>query len=202
MQSKTNNRRKPEILDLSNGQLGYLADCFSATQSKVFFTALQNKVNWTQRNLYIYGKQVTMPRLIAWYADPNIQYRYSGQLSEHNDWLPELLTIKTIVEAYCNCRFNGALLNYYRNGQDSMSWHSDDEKALGKNPCIASVSFGAERKFKLRHRQLKQHKLDLMLANGSLLFMQGETQHFWQHQLPKTQRPVPPRINITFRYIL
>lgn len=187
---------------LSDGRLSYYPNAFTADESEAFLNRLRNTANWTRRELKLYGRSIMMPRLIAWYADPGVVYEYSGQTSPHNDWTPELLSIKTRAETICGHTFNGALLNYYRDGNDSMSWHSDDEKSLGPNPVVASVSFGATRIFKLRHRRNRSAKpLSLPLTAGSLLIMSGETQHHWQHHLPKTRKKIGERINITFRRI-
>lgn len=187
---------------IPDGELHYYPDAFTADESTAFLRQLRETICWTRREIRLYGRHIIMPRLIAWYGDPGVEYEYSGQTSPHNTWTTELLAIKTRIEAISGLTFNGALLNYYRDGNDSMSWHSDDEKSLGLNPVIASVSFGATRAFKLRHRQNRSIKpLSLPLTSGSLLIMCGETQHHWQHQLPKTRKEIGERINITFRRI-
>jgi len=191
-----------ELISIPDGELHYYPHAFTVGESAAFLDSLRDNINWTYRELMLYGRRIMMPRLIAWYADPGVTYEYSGQSSPHNDWTPELLAIKTRVETLSRHLFNGALLNYYRDGNDSMSWHSDDEKSLGRNPVIASVSFGATRVFKLRHRHDRSIKsMSLPLTTGSLLIMRGETQHHWQHQLPKTRKETGERINITFRRI-
>ncbi len=142
-----------------------------------------------------------LPRLTAWYGDEGKSYTYSG-IEQHPDpWTPTLKLIKSKVEEILEVTFNTVLLNLYRDGKDSVSWHSDDELELGENPIIASVSFGAVRRFSLKHKISKDYKIDLDLPNGSLLLMKGETQHFWQHQIAKTSKSVQPRINLTFRMI-
>lgn len=187
---------------IPGGELHYYPGAFTADESTALLAKLRDTVNWTRREIRLYGRRIMMPRLIAWYADPGVEYEYSGQSSPHNDWTSELLAIKVRVETISRHTFNGALLNFYRDGNDSMSWHSDDEKSLGVNPVIASVSFGATRVFQLRHRRDRSIKpLTLALASGSLLIMSGETQHHWQHRLPKTQKATGERINITLRRI-
>lgn len=187
---------------IPGGELHYFPGAFTAAESAAFLMKLRDTVNWTRREIRLYGRRLMMPRLIAWYADPGVEYEYSGLASPHNDWTPELLAVKSRIETISRYAFNGALLNFYRDGNDSMSWHSDDERSLGINPVIASVSFGATRAFKLRHRSDRSIKpLDLALTAGSLLIMSGETQHHWQHQLPKTKKATGERINITFRRI-
>jgi len=138
--------------------------------------------------------------LTAWYGDNDKPYSFSGITLNAKSWTTELLEIKNKIETRFNVKFNSVLLNLYRNGQDSISWHSDAEKELGINPVIASLNFGATRKFQLRHIQTKQ-KIEIELTHGSLLIMQGELQHFWQHQVPKTNLPVGERINLTYRLI-
>lgn len=191
-----------QSIAIPGGELHYYPGAFTVQESAAFLMKLRNTVNWTRREIQLYGRRIMMPRLIAWYADDGMEYEYSGQASLRNDWTPELLTIKTRVETISRYAFNGALLNFYRDGNDSMSWHSDDERSLGVNPVIASVSFGATRVFKLRHRRDRSiEPLTLSLTSGSLLIMRGETQRHWQHQLPKTKKVTGERINITFRRI-
>jgi alkylated DNA repair dioxygenase AlkB len=142
-----------------------------------------------------------IPRLTAWYGDQGKSYTYSGIEQHPEHWHPTLKLIKSKIEQIAQISFNSVLINLYRNGKDSVSWHSDDEPELGENPIIASVSFGATRRFYLRHKHSKNHKIDIDLASGSFLLMQGETQHFWQHQIAKTAKEIQPRINLTFRII-
>lgn len=149
----------------------------------------------------MFGKLLPMPRLTAWYGDKG--YTYSGLHNKPQPWLPVLLELKERVEQASGNKYNSVLLNLYRTGQDSMGWHSDDEAELGNEPAIASLSFGGERKFSFRHRtrkDLKSQSIDL--AHGSLLLMQGATQHHWLHQVPKTARAMTPRINLTFRKVV
>jgi len=158
---------------------------------------------WKEDTFKIYGKEVPVPRLIAWYGEPGRDYRYSRIVMEPQPWTPPLLEIKALVESPpgAGSRFNSVLLNYYRDGRDSVSWHSDDEPELGPAPVIASVSLGATRKFQLRHRSQGGLRHSLELVHGSLLIMRGPTQRCWQHQVPKTARDVGPRINLTFRTV-
>lgn len=146
----------------------------------------------------IVGKKIEFPRLIAWYGADDQPYSFSGITLQPNSWTNELLEIKNKIEPVANVTFNKVLLNLYRNGKDSVSWHTDAELALGKNSIIASVNFGATRKFQLRHIKTKE-KLEIQLTHGSLLIMQGELQHYWQHQVPKTIKKIGERINLTFR---
>jgi alkylated DNA repair dioxygenase AlkB len=138
---------------------------------------------------------------VAWYGDDFMKYTYSGFTKTAILWTPELLQLKQLVEDHCKMSFNSCLLNYYHNGQEGMAWHSDDEKELEKNGTIASISFGAGRRFVFKHKQLSS-KVELVLENGSLLIMKGETQQFWLHSLPVSKKVVAPRINLTFRKIV
>jgi alkylated DNA repair dioxygenase AlkB len=143
-----------------------------------------------------------VPRLTAWHGDPGAVYTYSNIRMEPEPWTPLLESIRDRVSEFCKAEFNSVLLNLYRDGNDSMGWHSDDEKELGPQPTIASLSFGAERTFKFRHKFNRSLKHSMTLSHGSLMVMQGETQALWQHSLPKTRKKVFPRINLTFRRIL
>ncbi|MEM7372190.1 MAG: alpha-ketoglutarate-dependent dioxygenase AlkB [Bacteroidota bacterium] len=193
---------KLEEIPIPDGELWYHASFFSETDSNRFFTALKSDIDWRQEEILIFGKKIPQPRLVAWYGDSGISYTYSGLRLLATPWTPSLLQIKQKIESATGCRFNSVLLNLYRHGQDSMSWHSDDEPELGRNPVIASVSFGGIRRFHLRHKHKQdQARVRLDLAHGSLLIMKGETQHNWQHQISKTARNIAPRINLTFRWI-
>jgi alkylated DNA repair dioxygenase AlkB len=163
---------------------------------------LANSIQWRQDEIKMFGKKVLIPRLNAWYGEKDALYSYSGIQLMPNSWTPELLEIKEIVEAKTQTKFNGVLINLYRNGNDSMGWHSDDEKELGINPTIASVSLGASRTFRLRSKDDKKKIIKLSLTHGSLLVMKGNTQHYWQHDIPKEKNIDKPRINLTFREIV
>lgn len=142
------------------------------------------------------------PRKIAFQGDTGISYVYSGDVYRAEPWHADVAALRTEIERETGCRFNSVLLNLYRDGRDSMGWHSDDETELGPCPTIASVSLGAERRFVLRSRTDKQKKIEIKPASGSLMIMRGDLQHFWQHALPKTALDVQPRINLTFREIV
>ncbi|WP_121809165.1 alpha-ketoglutarate-dependent dioxygenase AlkB family protein [Mucilaginibacter kameinonensis] len=165
------------------------------------FEQLVNETPWKQDKMKIYGKEVNFPRLTAWYGESDEVYVYSGVVNVPVRFSPLLLDIKQAAERQSGHRFNTALLNYYRDGNDSMGWHSDDETELGGNPVIASVSFGASRVFQFKHKRDKSAKVSIALNNGDLLIMQGETQHHWLHQVPKRSKMQGARINITFRFI-
>jgi len=184
--------------DLPNSDITYYPNFFDEFDSHYFYTKLLKDIKWETKTLNFSGREVQIPRLTAWYGDA--PYTYSGLRLEPNAWTPTLLSLKSAVEERVVHPFNSVLLNLYRDGQDFVSWHSDDEKELGRNPVIASISFGATRDFKLKHKYL-DYKESISLTSGSLLVMRGETQHYWQHSILKTSRKVEPRINLTFRTI-
>ncbi|MCP9769166.1 alpha-ketoglutarate-dependent dioxygenase AlkB [Lacihabitans sp. LS3-19] len=165
-----------------------------------YFELLKSEINWKQEGMKMYGKEVLFPRLTAWYAEEGKTYKYSGLVNIPQKFTPNLLKIKEMVELKTAKKFNSALLNYYRNGQDSMGWHADDETELGKDPVIASISLGAERKFQFKHKTIPKTLINMNLSPGSLLMMQSTTQHHWLHQVPKIKE-AGERINITFRWI-
>ena len=150
----------------------------------------------------LYGKEINLPRKTAWYGDMDKSYTFSGIHLNPEPWTPTLLQVKERIEDVAKVQFNSVLLNLYRHGNDGISWHTDEEPELGENPIIGSVSLGGTRRFMFRHRQDKDIRAEVELTDGSFLLMAGETQHFWQHQIPKTSRQVEPRINLTFRVII
>lgn len=188
-------------LQLPDADIVFYPSLLDQHESDRFFTQLSETINWRQDWITIYGRSMPQPRLTAWYGDPRISYTYSGITMHPSAWMPTLLNLKAKAEALSGVVFNSVLLNLYRNGNDSMGWHSDNEPELGQNPVIGSLSLGGTRRFMLRHRSEKGLKHQLELTSGSFLLMQGTTQHYWQHQIPKTKRPVLPRINLTFRVI-
>ena len=174
---------------------------FSAGECETYYNDLQKSIAWKQEPIKIFGKEVMQPRLTAWYGDSDKPYTYSGITMQPTLWTPTLLYIKEKIETVAKVKFTSALLNLYRDGNDSMGWHRDNEKELGRNPVIGSVSFGATRIFKLRFYEDKKISKTLDLGSGSFLLMQGETQHYWEHQAAKTNKQVGVRISITFRVI-
>lgn len=183
-----------------------LVDQFlSADQSAAYRSALCLQLPWQQHRIRMFGKELPTPRLSCWVGDAEATYRYSGVSYSPESWTPDLLTLKAHVERQCDSAFNSVLANWYRDGRDSMGWHSDDEPELGPEPCIASISLGARRKFQLRARQ-QALRCDLWLGDGSLLIMAGRAQHGTQHALPKcapsSAASVGSRVNLTFRRIL
>lgn len=198
--SLNNDKIKSGLTKIQNGEYLFFPDFFSNSESDLFLQKLKDEIKWKQESMNMYGKQVDFPRLTAWYGDNYKPYSFSGITLQPKIWTKELLGIKAKIEPLANVQFNSVLLNRYRSGNDSISWHTDAEKELGQNPVIASVNFGATRKFQLRHIRTKE-KIEIELTHGSLLVMQGELQHFWQHQVPKTSKIVNERINLTFRVI-
>jgi len=196
----TFNMSKPqsEFVKIRNGAYLFVPDFFDKAKSDYYFNDLIKNSEWRQEEILIFGKTVKFPRLTAWYGER--PYAYSGITHEARKWTDTLLEIKNEVEIRTQSIFNSVLLNLYRNGNDSISWHADNEKILGDKPMIASVSFGATRRFQLRHNATKE-KIQFELGHGSLLIMKGELQGYWQHQVPKTKKEVEARINLTFRTI-
>ena len=183
-------------------QLQYHPLLFDSQEQSLLMNALQDEIPWKQEHIKLFGKTHPTPRLTAWHGDAHCVYKYSGVVNQPFPWTPSLLTIKTRIESLSNgATFNCVLLNFYRDGSDKMGWHSDDEKELGPNPSIASVSFGATRRFDFKNKTEVHNKFSIHLESGSLLLMQGDMQHHWLHQLPAQKRIKEPRINLTFRYI-
>lgn len=158
-------------------------------------------IRWKQDSVQLYGKSVPLPRLTSWYGDSGKSYTYSGISSQPNEWNKGLLYLKSQVEACAGVEFNSVLLNWYRDGGDHLSWHSDDEKELGTNPIIASANFGETRDFVLRGKDDHAAKIVLPLKHGTLLVMSGEIQRYWQHSVPKRKNVRGSRFNLTFRRI-
>jgi len=190
-----------QLLPLPDADVTFYPAFLSADESAVLLTALQQGIDWKQEAIKLYGKQIALPRLTAWYGDPGATYSYSGLTVHPLPWTETLLTIKARVESVAGVAFNSVLLNRYRDGRDSVSWHADDEPELGPNPVIASVSFGAARAFQFKHKTLPDQRHSLTLTDGSLLLMAGATQHHWLHQIPKVKAALGERINLTFRLI-
>ncbi len=190
-----------DTFDLPDAELHYYPDVID--QEQRFYEYLSKKLAWRHDRIKMYGKWMKIPRLNAWYGDPDTAYSYSGITLAPLLWTPELLTIKQQVEQLTGHCYNSVLANWYRTGEDSVSWHSDDEPELGVNPVIASVSLGATRRFSLRHKDatVMSGTRHIDLEGGSVLLMAGRTQACWQHQLAKTKQAVGGRINLTFRTI-
>ena len=186
---------------LPNADIVYFPNFYSTEKANALFKRLKESIDWQQDNITIFGKTYKQPRLTALYADNNRVYSYSNITMTPKAFTMELLSIRQDIENLALHRFTTVLLNLYRNGNDSNGWHADNEKELGQNPVIASLSLGATRVFQFKHRHLKDQKHSLNLNHGSLLLMRGEMQHYWLHQIPKTKKMVGERINLTFRTI-
>ncbi len=181
----------------------FLLDGFlSPSISIELFEQVRSEVQWQTREISLFGKKVLQPRLVAWQGDSGCSYRYSGITWNPDPWSPAVQRIRGLVSDVTDFDFNGVLLNLYRDGRDSMGWHSDDETELGHNPVIASISLGASRRFLFRNRLDQKQKVEVDLKDGSLLIMAGPTQKLWQHSLPKSAKVGEARINLTFRRIV
>lgn len=187
--------------DLIDAQVSYVPSFIGFEEANELFDKLINDINWQQDDIVVFGKKFQQPRLTALYGNDGKSYSYSSLTMFPNKWNSLLMYIKEKVEEFMNVKFTTVLLNYYRDGNDSNGWHADNEKELGKNPIIASISFGAKRVFQMKHNTNKDQKFKIELEHGSLLIMKGTTQHFWKHQIPKSTKKVGPRINLTFRII-
>jgi alkylated DNA repair dioxygenase AlkB len=179
----------------------YHPGIFDAKESIALMETFINTVPWQQKAVTMYGKQMITPRLTAWYGDAGKDYTFSGTKYNSIPWTKELSQIKQITEQIAGIEFNSVLLNYYRDGNDSVAWHSDDEYELGIKPVIASVSFGQARRFDIRHKTDHKNKYSIELENGSLLLMKGDMQHNWEHRIAKSTKHLKERVNLTFRVI-
>jgi alkylated DNA repair dioxygenase AlkB len=184
-----------------DGLVNYHGPFLSSMAADHYFKSLLNEVPWQHDEAIIFGKHIVTARKVAWYGDADFAYAYSGITRHALPWNVELSQLKAMVEERCGTPFNSCLLNLYANGNEGMAWHSDDERTLARSSAIASVSFGAERRFCFKHKRLA-HTAEVVLEHGSLLVMKGETQTHWLHSIPKAKRITEPRINLTFRTIV
>jgi len=189
------------IIKLQDAELLYHPSFFDKVESDKIFKTLLETIEWKQNKIMMYGKELPLPRLSAWYGDNNKPYTYSGITLNPLPWTDELLLIKEKIEVEAKVKFSSVLINRYRDGQDYVGWHADAKKELGKNPITGSVNFGATRKFQLRRIDDHKDKFEVELKHGTFLVMGGTTQHFWQHQVPKTALKIGERLNLTFRVI-
>jgi alkylated DNA repair dioxygenase AlkB len=202
-----NQNEKPKAREferhlLLDGEVWFMPNFIPADKTKEYYKTILQTINWQQEQIKMYGKTYDVPRKTAWYGYEGLNYSYSGIKCNPDPWTKELLEIKKVIEHFVpNHYFNSVLLNQYRDGNDKVSWHADDEKGLGINPTIASVSLGATRRFDLKHKEDPAQKLQLELPSGSLVVMTGSLQHHWLHQIPVQKRVKEPRINLTFRMI-
>jgi alkylated DNA repair dioxygenase AlkB len=186
-----------------DGIVNYYGPILASGEAENYLNALLTTIPWRHDEAVIYGKRILTARKVAWYGDSEYSYTYSGTTKTALHWTPELQALKKLVEEKSACSFNSCLCNLYHDGTEGMSWHSDDEKMLGKNTTIGSFSLGAERKFCFRHKNKNNREIiSTLLENGSLLVMKDSTQTFWQHSVPKTAKVNSPRINLTFRTIV
>lgn len=192
---------------ISDRSMDYLLENGSHDWTKVDWKSINpaevkwTNISWQHDSILMFGKKIPLPRYSAWYGNDDKPYTYSGLTLQPKPWNKGLLYLKEQIEPIANVTFNSVLLNWYRNGEDSISWHTDAEPELGKNPVIVSVNFGTTRKFQLRRRDDNKQRFDVPLQHGTLLVMAGETQHFWQHSVPKEPKIVGNRLNLTFRVI-
>lgn len=181
-----------------DGEIDLFEDAVDSPDTRL--VQLIEGLAWAQQQIVVFNRLHNEPRLSAWYGDPNCSYTYSGITLIPKPWVEPLLTIKKACEELSGAIFNSVLANLYRDGNDSMGWHADNEPELGPNPTIASVSFGAERRFDLRHR-ISNEKVQIVLPHGSILVISGETQSHWMHSIAKTKKVRKPRVNLTYRLI-
>lgn len=184
-----------------DGTVNYYGKILEKEEADAFYLQLLENIEWKNDEAVIFGKKILTKRKVAWYGDDNYEYTYSNSTKKAIPWTPELLKLKALAEEKTGEKFNSSLLNLYHSGDEGMAYHSDGEKDLKRNGAIASLSFGAERKFSFKHKFTKE-KVDLLLEHGSLLVMKDQTQSFWLHRLPPTKKVFTPRINLTFRTIV
>lgn len=187
---------------LPDATIRYFPNFLAKDVADAYFSELLDTIPWQNDPITVFGKTYPQPRMTSLHGHTTDPYGYSGIVMQPNPMTKSLMEIETKIQMLCEERFTTVLLNLYRTGKDSNGWHADDEPELGQNPIIASVSLGAERYFHLRHKKDKTQRLKFALAHGSLLLMEGSTQHYWKHQVAKTAREVGPRINLTFRKVL
>ena len=185
----------------SDGIVHYYGKIFSPKEAETYLEILLHSIEWKNDEAIIFGKKIITKRKVAWYGEKAFEYTYSKTTKSALLWTKPLIELKSRIEKQSGEKFNACLLNLYHDGNEGMAWHSDGEKDLKKNGAIASLSFGAERKFAFKHKESKI-KRELMLENGSLLIMKGNTQSNWLHRLPPTKKVTKPRINLTFRTIV
>jgi alkylated DNA repair dioxygenase AlkB len=183
------------------GELYYVPNVFTREKSDEYFNQLFTEIRWKQEPIKIFGKEVMQPRLTAWYGDVEKPYAYSGITMAPDQWIHPLIEIKSVADQLSGAESSSALLNLYRDGNDGLGWHRDNEKVLGPTPTIASVSLGAVRSFQLRDYKDKKNLISLELQPGSVVIMRGASQQMWEHRVPKSKKVFGARINITFRII-
>lgn len=201
-QENKSKERVFEKFNLKDGEVWLMPNFMPGEKATFYYDALLSNINWRQEEIKMYGKTYPVPRKTAWYGYPDFNYKYSGIMCNPEPWTKELMDIKRVIEHFLpGENFNSVLLNLYRDGNDKVSWHADDEPELGVNPTIASVSLGAVRRFDLKHKADPEQKLQIELSSGSLVIMKGALQQNWLHQIPVQKKIHEPRINLTFRTI-
>ena len=181
--------------------LNYRANIFRPEESEYLMNKFIAEMPWQQKVVKMYNKNIFTPRLTIWVGDPGTDYSFSGEKHDPLPWTEELLMIKNKIEPLAGTKFNSVLLNYYRDGNDSVAWHSDNEDSLGRHPVVASVTFGQVRSFDIRNKKNHSQKFSVRLENGSYLLMKGELQEKWEHRIAKSNKPMKERVNLTFRVI-
>lgn len=184
-----------------DGIVNYHGQIIDPSEAKNYFNTLFKTIEWRNDEVNMFGKRIITNRKVAWYGDSNYSYSYSNSTKQALSWTKELLELKACIEKLSETTFNSCLLNLYHNGNEGMAYHSDDELSLKKNATIASLSFGAERRFLFQHKKTKE-TISIQLENGSLLVMKAETQAYWAHRLPVSTKIKNPRINLTFRTMI
>jgi alkylated DNA repair dioxygenase AlkB len=201
-QNEEQEERKFEIFSLQDGEVLFMKNFLKHNEALNYFKKLNSSINWRQEEIKYYGKIYPVPRKTAWYGYEGFDYSYSGISCNPEPWTKELLFLKNEIEKFLPQEdFNSVLLNMYRDGNDKVSWHADDEKELGLNPTIASLSIGEARRFDLKHKSNPELQYKFELTPGSLIIMRGALQHNWLHQIPIQKKVTQPRINLTFRTI-
>lgn len=188
-------------IELPGAELRIAPTFLGAVDADAALAVLRSEIPWEQHRIRLYGREHASPRLSCWIGDAGAHYTYSRTRFEPRPWTPALDALKVKVQAACGARFNSVLANLYRDGADGMGWHADDEPELGREPVIASLSLGAPRAFAFRDRAARRQRIRLELPHGSLLLMAGQTQALYQHALPKSDRPLSARLNLTFRWV-
>lgn len=183
-----------------DGIVRFFGQVLTPEVAEKYFATLRDTTPWRHEEVVIFGKRIVTAREVAWYADAGISYRYSGTTKEALAWTPDLLFLKSLAERLTGHTYNSCLLNHYHDGSEGMGWHSDDEKSIVRDSAIASLSLGAAREFRLKHKRTDQ-RVSIQLESGNLLLMTGATQRHWLHSLPKTQKVQTARINLTFRSV-
>ncbi|WP_019341143.1 alpha-ketoglutarate-dependent dioxygenase AlkB family protein [Stutzerimonas stutzeri] len=191
-----------EVIELPDADLRYFPQWVDAGLADQWLSQLSAQTPWSQPQIRLYGRNIAVPRRVAWYGDADALYRYSGLTHEPLPWTPLLANIRQRVQQQVGQPVNGVLLNLYRDGRDAMGWHSDDEPELGQQPLVVSLSLGATRRFDFRRKGTSRTAHSISLEHGSLLVMSGLTQHYWQHQIARTRKVRAPRLNLTFRQII